>query len=85
MGEVGAGVRPDAVQGKGAVGEVGDEADVQAPRVRERREERRGQPDGPRPKRKKGEARVGWARRPRRRGTRFLFLFLNQFSDASIN
>ena len=40
--------------GKGVVGEVGDEADAQAPRVSGRREERRGQLDGPRPKRKKG-------------------------------
>ena len=40
--------------GKGAVGEVGYEADAQAPHVSGRREERRGQPDGPRPKRKKG-------------------------------
>ena len=45
--------------GEGAVGEVGDEADVQAPRVRGRREERRGQPDGPWPKRRKGKARGG--------------------------
>jgi len=69
---VGAGVRPVAVQGKGAVGEVGEEADVLATRVRGRREER-------------GRRGVGWASRPRRRGTGFFFLFLTQFSNASIN
>ena len=54
--------------GEGAVGEVGDEADVQAPRVRGRREERMGQPDGPRPKRGKGKAQGGLGQQAEKEG-----------------
>jgi len=41
---------------------------------------------GPCPKkRKRGRRGVGWTSRPRRRGTRFFFIFLNQISNAFIN
>jgi len=50
----------------------------------ERGEGGRGWPAGPPSRKGEGGHGVGWASRPRR-GTGFLFLFLNQFSNAFIN